>query len=96
MFSLVGIQAKLAAAGAAVLAVLALWVRLQAVKNQRDRAVVVAETLKARHHTVLVQRKIKREEEKRLVTLKGDIEKEVKKDVKDFKGLDNLSNPDDF
>jgi len=94
--SILGIQTKLAAFGAAILSFLVLYIKLQTVKNQRDRAEVVAETLKARHHVQRVQQKIKREEKKKLVSHKADIIEEIEKADEDFKGLDNLSNPNDF
>lgn len=96
MFSLVGLQAKLAVLGAALLSFFALWVRLQIVTRSRDRAVVVAETLTARHHTIKIQQKIKREEKKKLVSLKADIREEIDKSEEDFKGLDNLNKPNKF
>lgn len=94
--NLLGLKAKLAAAGAAVLAFLALWVRMKSLENQRDRAEQVSETLKARHHVQKSQEKIKREEEEKRVSLRADIIEEISKDEKDFKGLDNLTDSNDF
>ncbi len=96
MFSLAGLKAKGMAAGAIALAVFAFFVRFQMVKNQRDKAVVVADTLKARHHVQKTQKKIKREEEKRLVSRRADIVKEIAKEKGEFKGLDNLRDSNDF
>lgn len=92
----VGLQAKLAAAGAIALAVLAVFVRLKVVTHQRDKAVVVAETLKARVHVQKVQKKIAKKEKEKLVSRRADIIKEIKKKDEDFTGLDNLNNPNDF
>ena len=93
---LVGLQAKLAALGAALLIILAAIARFKVVKHQRDRAVQVAETLKARHVFRKKTDKIKREEKVKLVSRRAEIIKEISKDEKDFKGVDNLSNPNDF
>lgn len=91
-----GLQAKLAALGAGLLALAAFFVRFQAVKNQRDKAVVVAETLRSRHTTQQVQKKIKREEEKKLISRTARIAAELEKDKESFSGVDNLSKPNDF
>jgi hypothetical protein len=93
---LVGLQAKAAAIGAAVLVVLGFLLRLKMVTHQRDKAKVVAETLKARHHVAVVQKKIKREEEKKLLKELSSIEKEIEKDDDEFQGVDNLTNSNDF
>lgn len=92
----VGLQAKLYTLGAAILAFLAFFVRFQAVKNQRDRAVMERDVLKVRHNVIKVQKKIAREEKKRLVSRKADIVKELSKKKEDFKGIDNLSDSNDF
>ena len=86
----------MAALGAALLVILGFLLRLKMVTNQRDKAKVVAETLKARHHVAIVQKKIKREEEKKLYSRKAAIKREIEKDEPDFKGIDNLSNSNDF
>jgi len=96
MFSLVGLQAKAAAFGAAAFVVLAFLLRLKIVTAQRDRAKVVAETLKARHHVVKVQEKIKREEEKKLISRKADIIKQLEKPDEEFDGVDNLTDSNKF
>lgn len=96
MFSLVGLQAKAAALGAAVLVILGFLLRLKIVTAQRDKAQVVAETLKARHHVQKVQKKIKREEEKKLVSRKADIIKQLEKPDEEFNGVDNLTNSNDY
>lgn len=96
MVSWLTIQAKLYAAGAIALAVLGFFVRLKVVTAQRDRAVVVADTMKARVHVQQTQKKIAREEKKRLVSRRADIIREIQKDEENFKGLDNLNKPNDF
>ena len=90
------IQAKLAALGAVALSIFYFIVRIQMLKNQRDKAEVVAETLKARHHVAVTQSKIKRKNKKELVSRKADIVKELEKSKEEFKGLDNLKNSNDF
>ena len=90
------LQAKLAALGAVALSIFYFVVRIQMLKNQRDKAVTVSETLKARHHVVVTQSKIKREKKKELVSRKADIVKEINKAKEEFKGLDNLTNSNDF
>jgi C4-dicarboxylate-specific signal transduction histidine kinase len=93
---LLGLRAKLAALGAALLAVLFFFLRMQSLKNQRDRAREERDVLKARSHVARVQKKIKREEEKRLVSRKADLVKELEKEGDDFKGVDNLTDSNDF
>jgi thymidine kinase len=96
MISLVGLKAKLAVAGAAALSFLFLFLRMQSLKNQRDKAVVVSETLTARHHTQKVQKKIKREEEKKLVSRRAEIIKEIEAPEEEFDGIDNLTDANDY
>jgi thymidine kinase len=69
---------------------------MQSLKNQRDKAVVVSETLTARHHTQKIQKKIKREEERKLVSRRAEIIKEIKKPEEEFEGLDNLTDANDY
>ena len=96
MFSLVGLQAKAAAVGAAVLVILGFIVRLKLVTHQRDKAVTVAETLKARHHVAVVQKKLKREEEKKLIAEITEIEADLAKDGEDFTGVEGFNDPNKF
>ena len=96
MFSLVGLQAKLAALGAALLVVLGFFVRLKMVTRQRDKATTVAETLKARVHVQRTKEKIKREEEATLLKEIASIEEELKKSDEEFKGVENFNDPNDF
>lgn len=92
----VGLQAKLYTVGAAIIGVLFLMLRIEGLKNKNKKLTTVAETLKARQHVERVQKKIKREEKKRLVSRKADIVNQLKKKREEFEGLDNLNNPDDF
>ena len=92
----VGLQAKLMALGAAVLAFLALMTRLKIVKNQRDKAKEQTEVLKARQHVIKTQRLIKRKEQERLVSRRADLKKELDKEGEDFEGVDNFNDPNRF
>lgn len=93
---LAGFQAKLYTLGAAIIGVLFLMLRIEGLKNKNEKLTTVAETLKARQHVEKIQKKIKREEKKELVSRKADIVKALKKKREDFEGLHNLNNPDDF
>ena len=65
-------------------------------KEQRDAAREKVDTLKG---TIKAEKKTKevvKKEEKTLIRRRAEIKKEVEKDDKDFKGLDNLSDPNDF
>ncbi len=88
------LKAKLAAAGALILVVLTLYIKT--LKFQRDRAVVVAETLKARHHVQRKQQKIKREEKIKLHSRRVEIIKEISKEKEKFKGVKNLNDSNDY
>ena len=100
--SWLALKSKLVGLGAAILVVLAFFVRLQTVKNQRDKAKVKADTLEASAHAERVKKKITREEEREGVSRRETIRKKVKElekgDVKDedFEGVDNLTDPNDY
>ena len=96
MFSLLGMKAKFAAFGAALLVVLGFFVRLKLVTRQRDKATAVAETLKSRNKVIVEQKKIKREEEVKLLEELTSINKELKKEGEEFDGLDNFNDPNDY
>ncbi len=96
MFSLVGMQAKMAAFGAALLVVLGFFVRLKLVTSQRDKAVATASVLKSRNKVIVEQKKIKREEEVTLLKELTSIKEELEKDDEEFQGLDNFNKPNDF
>ena len=89
------LTAKLAGIGALVLGALAFWVRLQSVTNARDRARQEADVLKARHHVVKTNAKIKRQEDKVLFSRKAEIAKDLEREGEDFKGSPALSNPNE-
>lgn len=90
------IKAKLVAAGGLLLAVLAAVLRMKMLKQQRDKAKDVAETLRARAHVQNVHSQIKREEEKNLHSRRVEILKEIRKEAEEFSGADNLTDPNDF
>lgn len=92
----VGLQAKLYAIGAGVLGLLALILRMQSLKNGRDRARQERDVLKARHHVQKTQKKIKRKEEERLVSHKADIVNQIKKEKEEFEGISSLEDSNDF
>jgi len=91
-----GLQAKLYAIGAGLLAFFAMIVRMQSLKNARDKARLEADSLKARAHVVKVKRKIKRKEQIRLSEEKAHVKGQLSKEGEDFKGTDNFSKPNDF
>ena len=92
----VGLQAKLMAFGAAVLALLAMVLRMKVLKEQRDRAENQRDVLKARSHVIKTQRVIKRKEKEKLVSRRVELKKELDKEGEDFEGVDNFSEPNDF
>lgn len=96
MLSWITIKSKLALLGAGLLTVLALFVRYQSVKNQRDRYKQQSEILRSRSVVEQNQKKIVREEKKKQVSRKAELVKELNKSKEEFKGLDNLNNPNDF
>lgn len=89
---LLGLQAKLTAAGGVVLGLLYLFLRIKGLKAGKERAETVAETLRARNHVVVVQRKIEKEEKKDLLLKEKDIEERADVETpEEFQGFDNLS-----
>ena len=100
--SLLAVKGKLAGIGAAIMAVLAFFVRLQMVKNQRDKARDKADVLGASVHAERVKKMIIKEERKKGVSRRDTIKKKVKEleegDVKDedFEGIDNLTDSNDY
>jgi len=89
-----GLKARLYAFGAALLAAITVVLRLQALERQRDLARTEADTLRVRHSVIQEQKKIKRKEEKRLVSHKAELIKDLKKE--DFDGIDNLTDSNDY
>ena len=90
------IKSKLAWIGAALLAMLTVVGRMGMLKRQRDRAKAKAEVLEyqAKLHQKLGE--IDREQKKDLLLVEEDIKKRLKKKGKDFEGVDNLTNPNDY
>jgi len=93
---MIGLQAKLYAIGAALLAGLAFFVRFQAVKNQRDKAELQRDVLKARSHVAVVQKKIERAAKKELIKKKKEIKEKISQPKEEFEGIDSLSDSNDF
>ena len=95
---LVSLKSKLWWIGSVVLAVLAAVVRMQSLKNARDKARVEADTLKATVHVQRVNNQIKKKERKKLSVEKAKIKEEIEKIERGEKseGIDSLSNPNDF
>ena len=91
-----GLQAKLYAFGAGLLAVLALILRMQVLKNGRDNARMERDVLKARVHVQKVNSKIKREEKVKLSSRRAELKKELSQAKEDFEGVDNFNKPNDF
>ena len=87
---------KLMALGAGLLTVLAFFVRLKVVTAQRDKAKQDVETLKVAVHVEKVRKKESLERTEKLYSHRVEIMKEVEKNDKDFKGLDNLSDSNDW
>ena len=92
----VGLQAKLMAFGAGVLAILAMVLRMKVLKEQRDRAEQQRDVLKARSQVQKTLRVIKRKEQKKLVSRRADLAKELEKKGEDFEGVDNFNKPNQF
>ena len=91
-----GLQAKLYAIGASVLAFVAIFLRLQVVENQRDRAKQQAETLKSRAKQAVNQKKIKRKNEEEMLKKKKENLDQISKPEGEFDGIDNLTDSNDF
>jgi hypothetical protein len=91
------LKTKLALVGAALLAALAFFVRLQSLKNKSERLEILSDTLKARIHQEKIIKKKEKEITTEFRTRETDLTKELEKtDDKDFKGLDNLNRPNDW
>lgn len=90
------LTAKLYGVGAAVLIVLAAIGRMQMLKNARDNARKERDALKARVHVNRVNKMIKKEEKKELFSRREELKKELSKEGKDFEGVKNFTDPNDF
>lgn len=93
---MIWLKSKAALVGAALLYVLALLTRLQYLKNKANKQEQRANLLDARLTLSKVQKKISKEVSKDTEKKKEKIKKEVGKDAQDFKGLDNLSDPNNY
>jgi hypothetical protein len=94
---LLGLQAKLAAVGTAIVAIAALLLRLKYLKNKTERLERVSDTLKARHQAEQTKKKLIKKERERLVSRSADIAREIEKPDSDFSGIDSLGEKtDDF
>jgi hypothetical protein len=80
--------------GAALLAALAFFAKT--FKTQRDNAREKVDILKTSAHAERVKKEVIKEEEKKIVSRRADLIKELEKEGEDFKGLDNLNNPNDY
>jgi hypothetical protein len=94
--SLLWLKAKGMMIGGIVLAALAFFVRLKIVTAQRDKAQAKADSLGAALHVEHVRKKIIKEIGKEEVLRREDLLKEIKKDDKDYKGIDSLTNSNDW
>lgn len=90
------IKSSLAWIGAAILVVLAAVGRMQILKRQRDRALYTTQVLEQQIELNKRNQEIKKEVKKDLLLKEEDIKKKLKKKGKDFEGIDNLTNPDDY
>ena len=93
---LVTAKAKLYLVGAVLLAVAAAVLRMQVLKNQRDKARVKAGTLTATVHAVRTKEKIIKEQELLNSRRRVELVKQLKKEGEDFEGVDNLTDSNKF
>lgn len=82
--------------GATLLAIAAATLRIKTLKNQRDRAREEAARQKAVVHVGKVKEKERKKQQDSLLLKEERIKEEVEKKGEDFKGLDNLRDPNDF
>lgn len=86
------------AIGAGLMTFLAFAVRMQSLKNQRDKAVQERDHAKAKLHVSTVEKKLSKEKEENLSSSLEEVERIEEKGKKGegFEGFKNLSNPNDF
>jgi hypothetical protein len=82
--------------GAALAGLAYFVIRILTLKKARDRAEDKVDILKTTIHAERVKKEIIKEEEKKRVSRRADLLNELEKDGEDFKGLDNLNNPNDY
>lgn len=93
---MIWLKGKLYAIGAVALAVGAFFTRLFYVQHQWKKTEEERDSLEATLKTKRKKEKIVKENDNSLAVEQEKIKKEVKKDDKDFEGLSNLSNPNDY
>ena len=86
-----GLQAKLYYIGAAVMAALATWARMEYLKKKADKAIIKANLLEATILAEYVKKRVIKEQKKKEFTRRDELFKELKKNDEDFKGIDNLT-----
>lgn len=84
----------LAAAGAVLLALLTF--RMKMLKSSLEQAREDNLILNASANAHRKKEEVIKEEEKKQVSRRADLVKELEKEGEDFKGLDNLNNPNDY
>lgn len=90
------IKFYLAAIGAAILAVLAAVVRINSLKNQRNKARQQRDILDARVHVQKTQKVLVKKKNEALSKERAKIKEELAKKGDEFEGIDSLKNPNDF
>lgn len=92
MFS--GLYAKLAAIGGIIVSFLYLLLKIET--QEKKEAKREADVLKARLLFRKTRERIQKESKKELARRKAGIVKEIEKSEEEFKGLDNLTDSNDF
>ena len=84
--------------GAALLAVLAIVGRIKTLEYQRDKARHRADMADARHEVAKTSKRIEKKKKEELSSSLEEVESVIEKgkNRKDFEGLDNLNNPNDW
>lgn len=94
---LLGLKAKLAAFGTALVALSALLLRLKYLKNKTERLERISDTLKARHSAEQTKKRLIKKERERFVSRTADIVREIEKPDEEFEGVSSLGEKtDDF
>ena len=93
---LVKIKKNLYVIGAALAGLAYAVLRILALKRAKNKAEDQVDILKTTIHAERVKKEIIKEEEKKRVSRRADLLKELEKEGEDFKGLDNLNNPNDY
>jgi hypothetical protein len=94
---LLGLKAKLAAFGLALVSLSALLLRVNYLKHKADRLERTADTLKARHAAEQTKKRLIKKEKERFVSRRADIVREITKPDEEFEGVKSLGEgTDDF